>query len=239
MLIHRSNKAVLNRVHDWADPGGRSGQESPAALSTQLGPGRKRLSHDALALLSPVPRSSFWPRLGRLAHSLGAFQQSFPLVRSEPRMETTYPILCAWCGTTTGQGVVPHSHGICRSCRAALLGIPLLSEAQLGDLPFGVIELDPKGLVLIYNKAEENLSGMASSSVVGKNFFREVAPCTSVKKFEGRYLTFISSRSDPESFNFTFRFPGRNTKVSIAFVRSERGTAFVLVKARTEILPGA
>src|SRR5512133_1109646 len=150
-------------------------------------------------------------------------------------METTYPVLCAWCGTTTGQGLVPHSHGICRSCRAALVGLPLLSAEQLEAMPFGVIELDPNGFVLRYNKAEESLSGMASPSVVGRHFFREVAPCTSVKDFEGRFHTFISSQSGPESFNFTFRFPGRTTKVSIAFVRSEHASAFVLVKALTEM----
>jgi photoactive yellow protein len=114
------------------------------------------------------------------------------------------------------------------------MGIPRLSEAQLGALPFGVIELDLNGVVLIYNKAEEALSGMASSHVIGKNFFQDVAPCTSVKQFEGRFRTFISSQSDPETFDFTFRFPGRTTKVSIAFVRSERASAFVLVKASTE-----
>lgn len=151
-------------------------------------------------------------------------------------METTYPVLCAWCGTTMGQGPVPQSHGICLSCRATLLGIPLLSEQQLGDLPFGLIELDPNGLVLTYNKAEEALSGMASSNVIGKHFFREVAPCTAVKNFEGRFHAFISSPSEPESFNFTFRFPGRNTKVSIAFVRSEHASVLVLVKAFTEIV---
>lgn len=154
-------------------------------------------------------------------------------------MEPTFPTLCAWCGTTTGQGSVPHSHGICGPCRAGLLGIPLLSEDQLGELPFGVIELDANGVVLIYNKAEETLSGMVSSHVVGKHFFRDVAPCTSVKDFEGRFLSFLSSRADPESFQFIFRFPWRKTKVSIAFVRSERGTAFVLVKARTEDAPTA
>jgi len=115
----------------------------------------------------------------------------------------------------------------------------MLSEEQLRDLPVGVIELDPNGLVLMYNKAEENLSGMASSNVIGKNFFREVAPCTSVKNFEGRFLAFISSQAEPETFNFIFRFPGRNTKVSIAFVRSECVSAFVLVKALTEIVPSA
>ena len=153
-------------------------------------------------------------------------------------METSYPVLCAWCGTTTGQGPVPHSHGICLPCRATLLGIPLLSEEQLGALPIGVIELDPEGFIRVYNKAEESLSGLASSQVVGKNFFRDVAPCTSVKEFEGRFRAFISSPSEPESFTFTFRFPGRTTEVSIAFVRSERASALVLVKASTQELRG-
>lgn len=106
-------------------------------------------------------------------------------------------------------------------------------------MPYGIIELDPTGNVLIYNKAEEAISGKNSAAVIGKNFFREVAPCTSVKNFEGRYVEFLSSHSVTESFKFTFRFPERTTKVSIAFVKSDHESAFVLVKAITEAIPTA
>jgi photoactive yellow protein len=149
-------------------------------------------------------------------------------------MEMSYPVLCAWCGVQTSQGSIPHSHSICRPCSAALRGVPLLSEEELSKMPYGVIELDPSGTVLIYNKAEEALSGKGSASVIGKNFFREVAPCTSVKNFEGRFVDFLSSQAESESFKFTFHFPERTTKVSVAFVRTERSSALVLVKAVTE-----
>lgn len=148
-------------------------------------------------------------------------------------MEKAFPVQCAWCGVTIGQSSASHSHGICKSCRAVLLGVPLLTELQLDALPFGVIELDSKGFILKYNKAEEALSGLDSAHVVGRDFFSDVAPCTSVKKFKGRFDQFISSNSDPESFEFTFRFPGRTTKVHIAFVRSDQGSTFVFVSSRS------
>jgi photoactive yellow protein len=154
-------------------------------------------------------------------------------------MEMSYPVLCAWCGVQTGQGSVPNSHSICRPCSATLRGIPLLTEEELAEMPYGVIELDPSGSVLIYNKAEETLSGKDSASVIGKNFFREVAPCTSVKNFEGRFIDFLSSEAESETFKFTFLFPKRTTKVSIAFVKTKRSSAFVLVKSVTEIVPPA
>jgi len=154
-------------------------------------------------------------------------------------MEITHPVICAWCNTQIGEGSVPYSHGICRPCTVTLRGIPLLSEEELADMPYGIIELDPTGNVLIYNKAEEAISGKNSAAVIGKNFFREVAPCTSVKNFEGRYVEFLSSHSVTESFKFTFRFPERTTKVSIAFVKSDHESAFVLVKAITEAIPTA
>jgi photoactive yellow protein len=152
-------------------------------------------------------------------------------------MTMEYEALCAWCGLTLGYREVPHSHGICPVCRDAFLGIPLLAEHELMAMPFGVIELNDNGTILTYNKAEETISGMSARDVLGRNFFQDVAPCTSVKEFEGRFKTFISSDSGPENFNFVFRFPGRKTNVSITFVRSTKGTSLVLVKALTRAVP--
>lgn len=154
-------------------------------------------------------------------------------------MTQKYDVLCAWCGLIIGQCEVSNSHGICPVCRAAFLGIPLLTENELMEMPFGVIELDNKGKILAYNKAEENISGKSASEVLGRNFFQDVAPCTSVKEFEGRFRSFILSSSASENFNFAFRFPGRKTNVSITFVKSNKGTSIVLVKALTKAVPPA
>ena len=56
--------------------------------------------------------------------------------------------------------------------------VTLLSETELDALPFGVICLDPDGKVLRYNLAESRLARLDRAQVLGKNFFRRIAPCT-------------------------------------------------------------
>jgi photoactive yellow protein len=52
-------------------------------------------------------------------------------------------------------------------------------------LPYGVIQLKGEGTVVGYNKTEASLSKLDPARVVGKNFFRDIAPCTAVKEFAG------------------------------------------------------
>lgn len=141
-------------------------------------------------------------------------------------------MICAWCGISDEARTGEHeqSHGICTQCFKRVLGVPLLGESDLDALPFGLIEVDSAGLVLRYNSAEQALSGKSSNDVVGKNFFTEIAPCTAIESFRGRLSSFLASDAEPESFQFAFPFPTGTVKVSIAFVNSGRGSAFVLVK---------
>ncbi len=146
-------------------------------------------------------------------------------------MSDQYAVHCAWCGAEVGYSSVEGSHGICPRCFEQLLGIPLLSEPQLSTLPFGLIELNATGTVLRYNAAEQALSGREASRVIGRNFFTEVAPCTAVSDFQGRFAEFTQSDGAPVSFAFTFPFQRGPIDVHVAFVRSARGTAFVLTRA--------
>ena len=52
-------------------------------------------------------------------------------------------------------------------------------------LPFGAIQLDREGTILQFNEYEANLSNRRAPETVGRNFFREVAPCTNVREFHG------------------------------------------------------
>ena len=139
-------------------------------------------------------------------------------------------MICAWCSTSDEAESGEQSHGICAQCFKRILGIPLLDEADLDALPFGLIEIDSAGCVLRYNSAEQVLSGKPSADVVGKNFFTEIAPCTAIEAFMGRLSSFLASDAEPESFQFAFVFPTGTVNVSIAFVNSGRGSSFVLVK---------
>jgi photoactive yellow protein len=96
-----------------------------------------------------------------------------------------------------------------------------LIGVELNALPFGVIAVDRKGTIIEYNDYESSLSGLKRENVVGRNFFHDVAPCTAIKEFEGRFETWLDSHDTSiEPFHFVFKFPGRQTNVSIVFIRT-------------------
>ena len=91
-----------------------------------------------------------------------------------------------------------------------------LSPQEVDALPFGLITLDPDGVVTGYNKTESSLSGLDPRRVVGRNFFDEVAPCTRVKEFAGLYREMVASgRTHSWEFNFLFRFARGEKRVHI------------------------
>jgi photoactive yellow protein len=97
-----------------------------------------------------------------------------------------------------------------------------LSAAEIDSLPFGYIALDPEGNIRKYNRYEADLARKDPQKVLGKNFFREVAPCTQVQDFEGRFRRFADGEiEDPTlAFDFEFAFRHGTQKVRIGFVRS-------------------
>lgn len=96
-----------------------------------------------------------------------------------------------------------------------------LSREELDVLPFGVIELDASGTVLSYNKAEERLAGRTRADVVGKNFFRDIAPCTRVQRFFGAFEVGVERKALNEVFDFTFHFPTGDREVRIRMIYSD------------------
>ena len=60
-----------------------------------------------------------------------------------------------------------------------------MSPKDIDKLAFGAIELDKNGIVLKYNAAEGAITGRDPGTVIGKNFFRDVAPCTAKPAFKG------------------------------------------------------
>src|SRR3712207_6145941 len=63
-----------------------------------------------------------------------------------------------------------------------------LNRAELDALPFGVIQVNGVGRVVFYSAAESRFSGRPVEAVVGRDFFRDVAPCTDQPAFRGRFL---------------------------------------------------
>lgn len=105
-----------------------------------------------------------------------------------------------------------------------------LDERGLDALPFGVIQLATDGTVLQYNRYEENLAGRSARDVVGRSFFTEVAPCTDVQEFAGRFRSGVASGRLHSTFDFTFAFePPRRVRVTLYYSQTT-DTAWVFVQ---------
>jgi len=158
-------------------------------------------------------------------------------------MSFSYRILCAWCadlihdGTDTKDAPKELSHGICiKCCREYDLMDVVALETFGGDdfdrLPFGVIELDEDGIVLSYNKAEAELSGLDAKRVVGRDFFNSVAPCANVNAFAGKYRELISANVTARiQLDFVFVFEDGEIIVDIVILFNKlTRTSLILVK---------
>ena len=98
--------------------------------------------------------------------------------------------------------------------------VPDLSRDELDRYPVGVITLDRAGTVVYYNRAEATFSRIKPHEVIGRRFFGDVAPCTAVREFEGRFTTFAASHDDgAERFDFTFAFAWGRQDVAITMLR--------------------
>ena len=109
--------------------------------------------------------------------------------------------------------------------------------ATLELLPYGVIVVNAKGLVLFYNHREEEIAGKQRADVLGRNFFTEVAPCTQVQAFHGRFLEMVEQGLDSAEFNFVFPFVRGPREVQISlhpFTKDGEALCVIFVADLTE-----
>jgi photoactive yellow protein len=134
---------------------------------------------------------------------------------------------CPWCSSQTN-GV----HKVCGDCYQRAISIPSLPKEDLDSLPFGVIELDQDGKILAFNQTEENRACVTAEEVIGKNFFRDIAPCTRVKEYEGRFKAFLLSSEPSAQFSFVYTLPHERIPIHIMMVRAHGHTILIVSKER-------
>jgi photoactive yellow protein len=81
-----------------------------------------------------------------------------------------------------------------------------IDRQQIELWNFGVIALNNDAKVVLFNSAEERLSGLPRDEVLGHDFFTEVAPCTASRLFRGRYLRARAEGFLDEHFFYTFTY---------------------------------
>jgi photoactive yellow protein len=106
-----------------------------------------------------------------------------------------------------------------------------LSSAELDSLPYGAIQLNKEGTIVSYNKYESTMAGVPRETAIGKNFFRDIAPCTDVKAFHGRFKEGVSRRQLHEKFRYHFPFKKNPRTVLITlFYHEESDHVWVFVQ---------
>ena len=100
-----------------------------------------------------------------------------------------------------------------------------LDESEIDDLPFGLIVVDQQGIIRQYNSYESRMARLAKERVIGRDFFRDVAPCAAVQEFQGRFERFAQEPGDrAESFDFVFQFSFGRQHVHITFLRNAKSS---------------
>jgi photoactive yellow protein len=101
-----------------------------------------------------------------------------------------------------------------------------MAEKDIDKLAFGAIELDRNGTVLRYNAAEGAITGRNPAQVIGKNFFRDVAPCTSKPAFKGVFDAGVRADNLNTLFEYVFDYQMKPTKVKVHMKKALSGGNF-------------
>jgi photoactive yellow protein len=101
-----------------------------------------------------------------------------------------------------------------------------MADHERDLLPFGVVEMDRDFTVLRYNATESRYAGLPPERVVGRHFFRDVAPCCNNR--------FVAQRYDldtlDETVPYTFALQMRPVPVTLRMIkRRGSGRMYLLV----------
>lgn len=114
----------------------------------------------------------------------------------------------------------------------ALEKLDALDSEDLDGFDFGVVRMDRAGYVVSYNKAESRLSGLDPETVMGQDFFVQVAPCTNNFLVSQRYQ---DSEELDETLDYVFTYRMVPTPVRLRLLkRRESPYQYLFVETRTD-----
>lgn len=110
-----------------------------------------------------------------------------------------------------------------------------MSDAQINTLAFGAIKLDKTGKILFYNNTEGELTGRKPEDVIGKNFFKDVAPCTRRPEFYGVFQEGVASGNLDTVFEYTFDYKMNPIKVKVHMKTAMNRDGYWIIVKRLDL----
>lgn len=113
-----------------------------------------------------------------------------------------------------------------------------VDDLLLDELAYGVICLDRNGTILRYNLAEAKFARLDRTTVIGKGFFGEVAPCTATPEFKGRFDSYVELEAPIQalSFQYLFDFKFGAQEVDVELVPAKSKDRYYLLINRQKLL---
>jgi len=132
-----------------------------------------------------------------------------------------------WMGDSQRSGYTPKSASSLRfNSRDLEESLGTLTQEDMDALSFGAVEVDRNGVILRYNRAEGEITGRNPRDTLGKNFFKEVAPCTDSVEFSGRFAAGVKDGNLNAMFEYTFDYEMRPTKVKVQLIKGSANNSF-------------
>jgi photoactive yellow protein len=110
-----------------------------------------------------------------------------------------------------------------------------MSIEEVDELPYGFLILDRDGRIQLYNRYESRMSRLAPERVVGRSWFSDVAPCTRVDAFQGRFRRMVDDptvATDRFAFRFHFLHGAQDVIVQLSRAPGDDGSIFMTVVRR-------
>jgi len=89
-----------------------------------------------------------------------------------------------------------------------------LDVGAFDGLDFGLVTMDPRGIVIAYNAAESAKSGLTPERVLGRHFYTEIGPCANNHLVAGRFDS-AGRLDDQLDYTFTFRMRVRPVRLRL------------------------
>ncbi len=109
-----------------------------------------------------------------------------------------------------------------------------LTLDEIDQLPFGVIGIDPEGVVRIFSKTEAKLSGYGSRPAHGRVFFTDIAPCMNNSFFKGRIDKARAAGSLNLSFTFVGDFEDADRELKVRVQSARDGGLWIAISRETD-----
>jgi photoactive yellow protein len=113
-----------------------------------------------------------------------------------------------------------------------LTNLPNMKQSQLDMLDFGCIRVSDEGKILSYNRWQSEFAQVNQDEALGKNFFRELAPCTNNRLVFGRFKQGVADGSLDVVVSYAFTYRMRPTLVKVHLYREPKTRSNWVLVAR-------